>query len=112
MPINIQNTDDNECLKWSIVRCLNPEDCNLARTIFIKSKKRIPLALGFLVMKIKKTNPVYVSKQCSEEQHVDLLLIGKEGKRHYILIKDFNISCMIIHYIVEENIFVVVAYKL
>ena len=41
-------------------------------------------------MKIKKTHLIYVSKQCSEEQHVDLLLIGKEGKRHYILIKDFN----------------------
>ena len=24
------------------------------------------------------------------EKHVDLLLIGEEGKRHYVLIKDFN----------------------
>ena len=22
--------------------------------------------------------------------HVDLLLIGEEGKRHYVLLKDFN----------------------
>ena len=26
--INIQNTDDNECFKWSIVRYLNPADRN------------------------------------------------------------------------------------
>ena len=25
-----------------------------------------------------------------EEEHVDSLLIGEEGKRHYVLIKDFN----------------------
>ena len=26
----------------------------------------------------------------SEEKHGDLLLIGEEGKRYYIFIKDFN----------------------
>ena len=26
--INIQNIGDNECFKWSIVRCLNPTDHN------------------------------------------------------------------------------------
>ena len=31
-----------------------------------------------------------VSKKCSEEKHVDLLLIGEEVKRHYVLIKDFS----------------------
>ena len=29
-------------------------------------------------------------KKCCEEKHVDLLLIGEEDKRHYVLIKDFN----------------------
>ena len=29
--INIQNTDDNECCKWSLVRYLNPADHHLAR---------------------------------------------------------------------------------
>ena len=29
-------------------------------------------------------------KKCREEKHVDLLLIGEEGKIHYVLIKDFN----------------------
>ena len=31
-----------------------------------------------------------MSKKCFEEKHVDLLLIGDEGKRHYALIKDFS----------------------
>ena len=26
--INIRNIDDNECFQWSIVRYLNPADCN------------------------------------------------------------------------------------
>ena len=50
------------------------------------------MALGILVIKIETTekHPIYVSKKCCEEQHVDLLFIGEEGKRHYVFIKDFN----------------------
>ena len=33
-----------------------------------------------------------MSQKCFEEKHVDLLLIGQQVKRHYILIKDFNTS--------------------
>ena len=33
---------------------------------------------------------IYETKKCFEEKHVDLLLIGEEGKRHFVLIKDFN----------------------
>ena len=33
---------------------------------------------------------IYVSKQCCEENHVALLLIGEERKRRYGLIEDFN----------------------
>ena len=29
-------------------------------------------------------------KTCYEEKHVDLLLIRKKDKKHYVLIKDFN----------------------
>ena len=29
-------------------------------------------------------------KKCFVEKHVDLLLIGEEGKRHYVLNNDFN----------------------
>ena len=39
---------------------------------------------------MKKKHPVYVSKKCYEEKRVELLLIGEERKRNYVLIKDFN----------------------
>ena len=40
--------------------------------------------------------------------YIQLLLIGKESKRHYVLMKDFNIF---MDYVVEENIFVVIVYS-
>ena len=77
--INIQNIGDNKCFKWSIIRYLNPVDCNPAkittadkkfaknfdfkdtkplvkiRDIYkIKKKRRILSVLLFLIMKIKK----------------------------------------------------------
>ena len=50
-------------------------------------KKKIPLTLVFLEMRIKEKHPIYMSKKCCEEKQVDLSLIGQEGKRHYVLIK-------------------------
>ena len=41
------------------------------------------------------------------KKHVDLLLIEEKNKRHYVLIKDFNIPCMIMLYIVENNFVIV-----
>ena len=35
-------------------------------------------------------DPIYVLNKCCGEEHVDLLLIGEECKRHYDLLKDFN----------------------
>ena len=55
----------------------------------------------------QEKNPIYVSKKC-EEKLVDLLLIGEYGKRHHVLIKDFNTFM----YNMEENIFVIIVYKL
>ena len=58
----------------------------------------------------KEKYPIYVSKQCCEEKHVDLLLIGKREKSTMFLLMNSIDSCMIIHYIGEENIFVVILY--
>ena len=115
--INIQNFDDNECFKWSIVRYLNPADRNPAR--ITKADKEFDKKLDFKnikyplkirdIHKIEKKNsigisvfryenkekhPIYVSEECCEEKHIDILLIliGEKGKRHYVLIKDFNTS--------------------
>ena len=41
-------------------------------------------------MKIRKNIQFVYQKKCCEEKHVDLILIRKEGKRDYVLIKDFN----------------------
>ena len=49
---------------------------------------------------------------CCKEKHFDLLLIGKEGKILYVLIKDFNTFMYdyTLHH--GKNIFVVIVYKL
>ena len=133
--INIQSIEDNECFKWSIVRCLNPVDHNPRR--ITKADKEFVKKLDFKYIKFlvkirdfhkieknnsidisvfgyenKENHPIYVSKKCCEEKHVDLLLIGGEGKDTMFLSKILILSCMIILYIAEENIFVVIVYKL
>ena len=46
-----------------------------------KYEKRIPSTLVFLVMKIDEKYPIFVSKKCCQEKHIELLLLGKEGRR-------------------------------
>ena len=55
-----------------------------------KIEKKNSTSISAFGYENKGKHPIYVSKKCCEETHVDLLLIGKEGKRHYVLIKDFN----------------------
>ena len=105
--INIQNIDDNECFKWCLVRYLNPADHHPEK--ITKADKDFAKKLDFRDIKflvkirdIQKNcqkefhqhycfcSEIYVSKKCCEEKHVDLLLIEKERKRHYVFIKDFN----------------------
>ena len=40
-------------------------------------------------MKTKKISNLY-GKKCTEEKRMDLLPIGEESKRKYVLLKDFN----------------------
>ena len=47
-----------------------------------------------------------------QRKRVDLPLMAEEGKRHDFVMKDFNTFCMIILFTIEENIFVVIIYKL
>ena len=54
----------------------------------IQNKNSVASALVFFVVKIKLSNSL--SKRCCKEKHIDLVLIGEEGKRHYVLIKEFN----------------------
>ena len=73
--------------------------------IFTKLKERIPLTLMSLVKKIKK-----ISNLCCEDKNIDL--IEKGSKNRYVLIKFLNTFIMITRYTVEDNIFVVIVYKL
>ena len=96
--INVQNSDENEWFKWSIVRYLNPVDCNAAKlqTLIKNLLKKVDLKdIKFAVkirdiQKTKKNNsidisvfgyenkekyPIYVSKKCCEEKHVDSLIL-------------------------------------
>ena len=78
-----------------------------------KFQKRIPLALAFLVMNIRKniqSMSIYVSKKCCKEKRVDFLLIREEEENTMFLSMILIDCCMIIHYIVEESIFVVIVY--
>ena len=76
-------------------------------------KKKNSMDISVFDYEIKEKHPIYVSKRWYEEKHVDLLLIGKESKRSYVLIKEFNASkydytlhCK------KKNIFAVIVYKL
>ena len=59
----------------------------------------------------KGKHPIYLSnKKCCEGKHVDLLLIGKEGRKHFVLIKNFN--ALVYDDTLNRGIFVVIVYKL
>ena len=101
--VNVQNTDDNECFKWCFVRYLNPPDHNPRRMIKVekdfgkrldfkyikfplkirdihKIEKKNSIGINVFSYENKEKYPIYVSKKCCEEKHVDLLLIG-EGEK-------------------------------
>ena len=101
-------------LKWSLARYLNPADHDPPRitkadqdfakkldfkdikfTVKVrdihkieKKKKRNSIGISVFGSGNSEKHPIYVSKKCCEEKHVDLLLIGEEGNRHYVLIKN------------------------
>ena len=101
---NDQNIDDDEYFRCCLVRYLNPADHNprritkanedFAKRLDFKDikfpvkakdhkieKKSIGISIFGYVNKEKY--PIYISKQCCEEKHVDLLLI-REEKTTYV----------------------------
>ena len=111
--INIQNTDHKECFKWWLVRHLNPAAYHPARITKVnkdftkrldfkdtkfpvktrdihKIGKKNSISISVFGYENKVKHPIYVSKKCCEDKHVDLLLKGEGDKKHYVLIKDFN----------------------
>ena len=108
--INIKNKDD-EYFRWCYIRHLNPQTEHPER-IKKEDKKMInemnysgiDFPLSQKHYKVEKQNsikinvfgyengqpfPIHISKETFEDQ-MNLLLITKDEKKHYILIKDFN----------------------
>ena len=85
--IDILNVDDNECFIWGLVR-------------YLKNS----FGISVFGHENKEKHPIFVSKKCCEEKHVDLLLTGEEVKRHYVLINDFN-TFIYDHTLHREKIF-------
>ena len=109
--INIKNKDD-ECFRWCHIRHLNPQRKNSQR--IKKGDKQYIDRLNYKGIefpvsqkhynKIETQNsirinvfgyekgqpyPIHISKETFEDQ-MNLLLITKDKKRHYVLIRDFN----------------------
>ena len=80
----------------------------LKDTKFSVKTKDIYISFGYENM---EKQSIYVRKKCCQQNNFDLLFIGGEGKRHYILIKDLN-TWIIILYIAEEDIFPAIVCKL
>ena len=77
-----------------------------------KKKKKKIIGISIFDYENKKRYPIYVSKKCSEENPIDWLLI-KEGEKNTMFLSMISIdSCIIVHYIAEENNFVIMVYKL
>ena len=74
-----------------------------------KNEKKNCIGISVFGYENKEKHPIYVSKKCCEDKHVDILLIGEGEKEHYVLIEDFN---TFMQYIVEENIFIIIIYML
>ena len=103
---SIQNIDDNQSFKRSLVRYLHHVDYN-PRTIrkvaklygykldspdikfqfkvkdIHKIERKNPIGFSVFGYEDKKKCPSYVSKKCFENKHVDFLLIGEGEKSSY-----------------------------
>ena len=109
--INIKNKD-NECFRWCHIRHLNPQEKNpqrikkedkkminelnydeinfpLSQKHYNKVEKQNSIRINVFGYESKQPFPIHISKEAFEDQ-MNLLLITKDEKKHYVLIKDFN----------------------
>ena len=109
--INIKN-EDNECFRWCHIRHLNPQNKNPQRINKIdknlikqldysniefpvtvkqinKIEKQNNIRINLFGYEEKQKFPLYISQEKYHE-HMELLLINKDKKNHYVLIKNFN----------------------
>ena len=109
--INIKNKDD-ECFSWCHIRHLNPQtehperikkedqqsieglnyegfEFPLSQKHYNKVEKQNSIRINVFGYENGQPFPIHISKETFEDQ-MNLLLITKDEKEHYVLIKDFN----------------------
>ena len=109
--INIKNKDD-KCFRWCHIRHLNPQtehperikkedkrsieglnyegiEFPVSQKHYNKVEKQNNIRINVFVYENGQLFPIHISKETFEDQ-MNLLLITKDEKKHYVLIKDFN----------------------
>ena len=109
--INVKNKDD-ECFRWCHIRHLNPQkkdpqrikkedkrlievlnyegiDFPVSQKHYIKVEKQNSIRINVFGYKKGQPFPIHISKETFKDQ-MNLLLITKDEKKHYVLIKDFS----------------------
>ena len=109
--INIKNKDD-ECFRWCHIRHLNPQtehperikkedkkminelnydgiDFPLSQKHYNKVEKQNSIRINVFGYEDGQPFSIHISKETFEDQ-MNLSLITKDEKKHYVLIKDFN----------------------
>ena len=109
--INMKNKDE-ECFRWCHIRHLNPqtkyperikkEDKKMINELnydginfplspkhYNKVEKQNSIRINVFGYENGQPFPIHISKETFEDQ-MNLLLITKDEKKHYVLIKDFN----------------------
>ena len=109
--INMKNKDE-ECFRWCHIRHLNPQikyperikkedkkmtnelnydgiDFPLSQKHYNKVEKQNSIRINVFGYENEQPFPIHISKETFKDE-MNLLLITKNEKKHYILIKDFN----------------------
>ena len=109
--INIKN-QDNECFRWCHIRMVNPtnkhpervkkEDKEMIEKLdysgiefpiskkdYNKIEKKNGIRVNVFGYENKQPFPIHISKE-DFKMELNLLLLDSDGKKHYVLIKDFN----------------------
>ena len=109
--INIKN-QDNECFRWCHIRMVNPMDKHperikkedkemiekldysgiefpISKKDYNKIEKKNRIRVNGFGYENKQPYPIHISKE-DFEMELNLLLLDSDGKKHYVLIKDFN----------------------
>ena len=109
--INMKN-EDEECFRWCHIRHLNPHikyperikkedkkminelnydgiDFPISQKHYNKVEKQNSIGINVFGYEGGQPFPIHISKETFEDQ-MNLLLITKDEKKHFVLIKDFN----------------------